>query len=372
MYEPFSNSIFSVWSLTATILNRPYVPGLIGRLNLFSPRMLSTTTTLIEVRGSRLALVPERPRGAPPTPDVRDQRALVPVGIPHFPIRNSLYADEVQNVRAFGSDNQLEAVQTVVNEKEASLGAKLDVTQEYLRLGAVKGIVVTEADRESGVPMTQYSLYDMFHVPPNAVIDWPIVGAGASGDSTFWTGQLTGLITSLGRAMANSLPGGMYQTIHGIAGSQAFDAIAMHPELRAIYYGVNPGALSSNQLGTTLSFRGLTVEEYRGQVGNVQFVKPDEIHFFPVGVPDLFLECYAPADYMETVNTIALPRYSKMATKDFDKGVELEAQMNVLPLCTVPTALFTVKVSDAPAPGGGAAAQGRSPASPVGRERVAA
>jgi hypothetical protein len=46
--------------------------------------------------------------------------------------------------------------------------------------------------------------------------------------------------------------------------------------------------------------------------------------------------------------------------------------MNVLPLCTVPTALFTVKVSDAPAPGGGAAAQGRSPASPVGRERVAA
>ena len=77
--------------------------------------MLSTTMTLIEVRGGRLALVPERPRGAPPTPDVEDRRALVPVGIPHFPIRTSIYADSVQNVRAFGTENQLEAVQTVVD-----------------------------------------------------------------------------------------------------------------------------------------------------------------------------------------------------------------------------------------------------------------
>jgi hypothetical protein len=29
---------------------------------------------------------------------------------------------------------------------------------------------------------------------------------------------------------------------------------------------------------------------------------------------------------------------------DFDKGVDLEAQMNVLPLCTAPRTLFTVKV----------------------------
>jgi hypothetical protein len=374
-FEPFSNAIFSVWSLTASINNVPFTPGGIGRLGLFSPRNLSTTVTMIEVRGSRLALVPERPRGAPPTPDVAERNALVPVGIPHFPVRSTVYADEVQNVRAFGSDNQLEGVQSVVDEREASLGRRLDLTQEYLRLGAVKGIVVTEADRESGVPMTQYSLYDMFHVPPNPVIDWPIIGAGTYGEAAFWTGQLTGLYNSLGRDMADNISGGGYQRIHGIAGPVAFDAIAMHPELRAPFYGVQPAQLNQNQLGTTLSYRGVTVEEYRGQVGNIRFVQPDEIHFFPVGVPDLFLECYAPADYMETVNTIALPRYSKMREKDFNKGVELEAQMNVLPLCTAPRTLFTVKVSNAPPPtttlSAGQSSGGTPPRNPE-RSRVAA
>jgi hypothetical protein len=48
---------------------------------------------------------------------------------------------------------------------------------------------------------------------------------------------------------------------------------------------------------------------------------------------------------METVNTVALPRYSKMEAMDFDKGVQLEAQMNVLPLCSAPRALFTARVT---------------------------
>jgi hypothetical protein len=290
--------------------------------------------------------VPERPRGAPPTPDVADRAALIPVAVPHFPVRTSIYADSVQNVRAFGTDNQLEAVQSVVDERETSLGRRLDLTQEYLRLGAVKGIVVTEADRESGVPMTQYSLFDMFKVTPNAVIQWPIIGAGGATppDATFWLGQMTGLINSLTRAMANEISGGAYTSIHGIAGSVAFDAFAMHPEMRTPFLGVNPQPLMRNALGTTLSYKDVTIEEYRGKVGNIELVKPDEIHFFPVGVPDLFLDIYAPADYMETVNTIALPRYSKMHDLDFDKGVELEAQMNVLPLCTAPKTLFTVKV----------------------------
>jgi hypothetical protein len=348
MLEVFNNPAFNVWSLTLAITNRRYIPGLIGRLGLFSPRPLATTMTLVEVRGHRLALVPERPRGAPPPPDVTDRRALVPVAIPHFPIRSTIFADSVQNVRAFGTENQLEAVQTVVDERETQLGERLDLTTEYLRLGAVKGTIVTEADRETGAPMTTVSLFDLFHVEQQPVIEWPIVGAGNAGEAAFWQAQLTGLINGLGRLMADNISGGMYQRIHGIAGSVAYDAFAMHPENRAPFLATENAPLRRNILDTVLDFRGITIEEYRGQVGNIRFVEPDEIHFFPVGVPGLFIELYAPADYMETVNTIALPRYSKMWPLDWDKGVEIEAQMNVLPLCTAPRTLFTVKVTNAP------------------------
>ena len=77
--------------------------------------------------------------------------------------------------------------------------------------------------------------------------------------------------------------------------------------------------------------------------GNMLFMAPDECKLFPAGVPDLFVSSYAPADYVETVNTTALPRYLKAQPMDFDKGIELEAQMNVLPLCTRPRTLITAK-----------------------------
>src|SRR5262245_10249599 len=355
MLDIFNNPAFQVWSLSLALNQRRYVPGLVGRLGLFTTRPLATTMTLVETRGHRLALVPERPRGSPPPPDVHDTRAVTSFAIPHFPIRTTVMADSVQNIRAFGTESQLEAVQTVVDQHEAQLGERLDLTIEYLRLGAVKGIIVTQADRETGAPMTVVSLFDRFQLTPQPVIEWPIIGAGAGGSSSFWSAQLTGLVNSLGRLMANNISGGMYQQIYGIAGSVAYDAFALHPENRAPFLATYNAPLRRDFLDTRINFRGVTIEEYRGAVGNIKFVEDDEIHFFPVGVPGLFLEFYAPADYMDAVNRMALPRYSKMQPLDWDKGVEIEAQMNVLPICTAPRCLFTVKVTQAPAstgPGG--------------------
>jgi hypothetical protein len=370
-----SNAAFSVTSLTLALLRQPYVPGLIGQLGLFRPERLTTTTTMIEVQGSRLALVPELPRGAPPTPNVEDRRRLIPFRIPHFPIRDTIYADSVQGIRAFGTEDELEAVQTLVNQREASMGLKLDVTLEYLRLGAVKGVIITAVDRDSGAPLIQLDLFRAWEVDQQPVVEWPIIGAGRLGqENPAWEAQLTGLINDLARRMADELPGGMMASIFGVCGSQFFDAVAQHPERRAVFIALESAPLIDPVLGSRIRFRDITIQEYRGRVGEVPFVAPDTCYFFPLGVPDLFIEVYAPADYMETVNTVALPRYSKMEAMDFDKGVQLEAQMNVLPLCTLPRALFTARVTDYVRPEGAAVAA--APAGPRGapaqRERVRA
>lgn len=306
--------------------------------------------------------MPELPRGAPPTPNVEDRAILVPFRVPHFPIRDTVFADAVQNIRAFGSENTLEAVQSVINEREASMGLKLDVTLEYLRLGAVKGTIITAVDRVTGVPLITVDLFRAFGVEPQPVLEWPIVGAGRIGqENPAWDGQLTNLVNDLGRRMGDELPGGMLTRIHGVCGSVFFDAFTQHPERRAAFIAIDNAPLLRPLLGTQTWFREVTIEEYRGRVGGVEFVAPDTCHFFPVGVPDLFVESYAPADYMETVNTVALPRYSKMEAMDFDKGVELEAQMNVLPLCSSPRALFTARATPYEPPG--APAEAAAPAS---------
>ena len=53
-----------------------------------------------------------------------------------------------------------------------------------------------------------------------------------------------------------------------------------------------------------------------------------------------FITRYAPADYMETVNTIGLPLYAKQELMRMNKGVELEAQSNPLNLRTKPRAVI--------------------------------
>jgi hypothetical protein len=67
-------------------------------------------------------------------------------------------------------------------------------------------------------------------------------------------------------------------------------------------------------------------------------------YFFPVGVPGLFRQYNAPADFVETANTIGLPRYAKQAVdQQFARWVMLHVQSNPLPICTRPRVLIKGK-----------------------------
>jgi hypothetical protein len=66
---------------------------------------------------------------------------------------------------------------------------------------------------------------------------------------------------------------------------------------------------------------------------------------YPTGVPDLFKTIYAPADYIETVNTMGKPRYVKQYAMPNDKGIHMDTQMNALNWCTRPYALMRAKLT---------------------------
>ena len=97
--------------------------------------------------------------------------------------------------------------------------------------------------------------------------------------------------------------------------------------------------LRENQRKKPFEYAGIIFEEYRGKIGTQDFIPASEARFFPVGVPDGFIEYYAPAPFMETVNTPGKPWYAKMQNMDFDVGVELHANSNPLLLPTRPETL---------------------------------
>ena len=231
----------------------------------------------------------------------------------------------------------------------------------------MKEIIVTAVDRDSGAPLAgaQINLFAEFEVAQQPLRQWGILGAGAAQEEAAWNSQLTGLVNELGRAMSNEVPAGMMAGIYGFCGAEFFDAFSGHPERRAAYIGFPSPATIGPVRGNVVQFRDLIVEEYRGQVGGTPFVMPRECYFVPVGIPELFVEVYAPADYTDTVNTLGLARYLRQEQLEFNKGTSLEAQMNVLPLCTIPRALFRAQAVDympPPFAGAGAGNNGRQAA----------
>ena len=91
-------------------------------------------------------------------------------------------------------------------------------------------------------------------------------------------------------------------------------------------------------------YKGIHFKEYIGNTTDINgtvfpFIPADEAIFFPMGTTNTFEVVFAPANYVETVNTRGLPVYAKQERMKFDKGIEIETQSNPLPICKRPEVL---------------------------------
>src|ERR671918_542477 len=170
--DVFSGSAFSMVALTDAINKMPYVPGRIGQLGLFREQGVSTTSVMIEEREGSLNLVETTARGAPAVQNTTNKRKARSLVVPHIALEDTILADEVQNVRAFGSESMLEGVQAVVNQRMSEMATKMDATLEHLRIGAIKGQIL-DADGATVL----YDLFTGFGVSQHTEIDFDLDNA---------------------------------------------------------------------------------------------------------------------------------------------------------------------------------------------------
>ncbi|MEG3639286.1 major capsid protein [Magnetococcus sp. PR-3] len=332
--DVFNNNAFSMVSLTDAINKMPFVPGRIGQLGIFHEQGVSTTTVLIEEREGSLNLVETTARGAPAIQNSSNKRKARSLTVPHIALEDTILADEVQNLRAFGSESNLEGVQTVVNNRLEEMARKIDATLEHLRIGAIKGQIL-DADGSTVL----YDLFTEFGVSQQGEVDFDLDNANPQ------AGAVKKKCHTIRRKIEDELGAQPYDHIHAICGPDFFDDLITHPEVSTAYERYMDGLfLRQGQARGSFEYAGIIFEEYRGKVGSVEFHDPSKAHFFPVGVPGLFRQYNAPADFVETVNTIGLPRYAKQAVdQQFARWVMLHVQSNPLPICTRPRVLLKAK-----------------------------
>lgn len=329
----FRNDAFSLRQLTAAVNNMPVVPGKLGQLGIFREFGVTTPNIMIEEKNGVLSLVPTKPRGGEKNQNKSGGRKLRALRIPHLPIEDRIMADEIVGVRQFGTEDQLATVQGTVNDKLAEMTVKLDATVEHLRIGAVKGQIL---DADGSVI---YDLFDEFGVTQAAEIDFDLDNANPA------SGALKKKCNSVIRATEIALGNAViYDHIHAYASPEFMDDFTSHPEVVESYKRQESQFLREGQVKRAFVWGDIVWEEYNGAVGDRRFIAQDKVHFFPVGAPGLFEQPNAPAAFVETVNTIGLPRYAKIAPDDkYDEYVDVFLQANTLPYCTKPKTLMKGK-----------------------------
>ena len=322
MLDVFKDDAFSVVSLTDAIIKRPYKPGRIGTLGLFRERGITTTTAVVEQKDGVLTLIQSSPRGGPASqlgPSRRTARAFV---LPHLERDSTIMADEVQNVRAFGSENAVESVQAIVNERLTTLRAMHEVTLEHLRVGAIKGLIL-EPDGS-----VMFDLFDEFGVAQQSVI-------------LDLDGNIRQQAIEIQRLIETELGAEPVSGYRAFCGDAFFDElIAAASVTTSLQY--QESRLLRTDLRAGFEYGGITWENYRGRVGSTEFIPTEQAFVVPEGT-DIFATYFAPADFMETVNTIGLPVYSKIATDpELQRWAKVHSQSNPLAINTRPRAVVKV------------------------------
>lgn len=325
-FDIFNNDAFSVSQLSRAMVDLPHQPQRLAQLGLFSEEGISTTSVSIERIGSTINLVPSAARGTPGRPMTNDKRNLLSLTTVHLPQRATIVADEVQNLRTFGSETEVETAQNLMNKKLAKMRRDLDTTIEYQRMGAIKGQVL-DADGATVL----YDMHDIF-------------GVGQTTHSLVLGTQATKValkVVEAKRKLEAALGGLMYTDLRVLCSASFFDALVTHAAVEKAYdRWMNGEFLRAGDHRSGFFYAGVFWEEYRGNVNGLPFIADGEAYMIPGGVSDLFVTHYAPADYMETVNTIGLPYYAKQELMDFSKGVMVETQSNPISICTRPQAVI--------------------------------
>ncbi len=330
-FDIFNDDAFTVSSLSQTIVDIPRVNTPIGNSGLFSEAGISTLTMMIERQGSSLKLVPAAPRGGVRQPVTLGPRGMLPVSAIHLPQGGAMMADEVQGIRAFGKESEVEAVSARVRQKLVKMKAQLDLTMEYHRIGAIKGLIL---DADGVTPLLD--IYALFGMTQQTVF---FNFASASSD-------IRQIAVNVKRAIQAKLGGRSFTKIRVKCSRDFFDALVGHTTVKKAFelYNANSFAREDHS-GKPFEFGDVIFEEYSGGVGDVDFIDAGEAYAYPEGVSDLFQTHYAPADYMETVNTLGLPYYAKQELMAFNKGVELESQSNPINFCSLPEVVLKLSVN---------------------------
>jgi len=325
--DVFNGKAFQLTTLTSYVNQLPHLPSTVRNLVDFRAVPVNTKTVAIEKRDEELELVPVSQRGGPiqriddARRDIRDVRA------PRLALGDRIMADEVQDVRAAGTEAQMESVSQKVAERMTDLQRNLELTWENHALGAIQGIV-PDADGT-----TLYDWYSIMGVSQPSEINFELTASDPD------PGAINQKCQQVRRQMQRAAKGafGPGTQIFAFAGDTFYDQLTNSAEVRETYRNRSreDGRILRENFGIgfdAVTYGGITFINYRGTDDNSTVaIDPTQAKFFPVGAMGVFDVAYTPGEFADTVNQPGRPMYA-LTIPDRDRGMFADVELYSYPL----------------------------------------
>ena len=322
----FNNDAFSLVNMTQAIQKLPTVPTFLGGFGIFDEEGVDTNIVSIEQLGETLQIIPTSERGTQPPMGTTDKRTLRNFNIPRVAKGDQIFATEVQGIRSFGTESELETIVQKVAQKQSKLLKEVNMTLELHRLGAIQGIL------PDGAGGTLYNFFTEFGISQPAEIDFDLDNASPV------EGALKDKIQAARRAVLRALGGsavpGQVRFLW-LCGDTFYDQFTSHPEVRTTYKNWEAAAALRGEVGRafdSFTFGEMEWLNYRGSDDNSTVaIAAGQCKLVILGVPGLYRRFNGPGETMETVNTIGLPLYS-MLVRDLQRNMWVQPEVYAYPL----------------------------------------
>lgn len=334
----FNDDAFSLMSMTAAVEKIPSIPGFLGSLGIFGAGEGVTTDTIsIERKDYVLTPIKTSLRGTEPLMGSTEKAKLRSFSIPRIAKSDQVFAREIANVRAFGTEGDLLTAAKLIAQKQSKLAQEFELTMELHRLGAVQGILL---DTDGS---TLYNFFIEFGIAQPDEIDFNLDAASPD------AGVLRSLISnSVVRPIARALGAAWNPGVRiiGLCGDTFYDQFCNHNDVRRTYENWQAAeALRTSTAFSAFRFGDVEWVNYKGTDDNSTVaIGTGKVQFIVTGVPGLYRRINGPGESFETVNTIGRPIYSELVRDEKrNQWVQPEIYGYPLHLVTRPEALLRGK-----------------------------
>lgn len=320
--NPFDSGGYSLAEMTQAINIIPNLYTRLRRMGLFREEGVTTRSVIIEQAEGVLNLLPQVQLGGPATVANRDSRSMRSFVIPWIPHDDAITPQDLQDRRGFGVADAADPLATLMERKVSRMRMKHLQTREYMEINALRGVV------KDGSGNTVYDYAAEFGTPVPAV-DFVLGAAGTN---------VQAKCREVLRSVEESLKGETMTSLHALVSPGFFDKLISHAKVEDAYrYYASGQQPLREDVRRRFPFAGILFEEYAATVtlatGATETLLPaNEGIAFPLGTMDTFVTYFAPANLIETANTIGLPMYARQLMRPDGSMIDVKTEASPLPV----------------------------------------